>query len=639
MRTARLLQTAALGVLWLQLLLHQQLQAWLLPLLMVQIVLALRQAPPPRLVLHGLTTGCLALGLAGASLADRTAVLQSGCTLLWLLCGIKLLEARQPQEQQRSGLLLLIGIGLAGITAQGLGASLLQAAAALLAMASLLSLHGETQALRSALRRSVALCALALPLLATTFVLLPRLEPLWSVAASQARSGLSERLAPGELAALVADDGLAARLSMAPALLPPPEQRYWRVLVHRSFDGEQWQAGEPARPLAELRPMQGTTPSQQRWMVEPNGLQQRPWSGRGQPRGSATLQVTSTGTLIGRTALEERTLYDLNGTEAAGAWQQLPPTAADLQLPAAANPRLRALGEQWQRQGGSATQRLQLARRWFLQQGFRYTLEPGALGTINPLDGFLFETRAGFCEHFAASFSALMRAAGVPSRVVVGYQGGRWQQPIGSPGYLELRNSDAHAWSEVWLGSSGWVRVDPTAWVVPERVRRSLAASLSAADRASLGVTLPRWLEGLSLQWRSLDYRWQLWVMGFDRQRQRSLLGEGPWQGLIALGAMAVALTAGLAPLLLQGRERDPVKARLQRLLRQLARRGLPLLPGESLSPYCRRIAQQQPALQDDLHTIGLLYDSWRFGPQPPSREQRRALLAALSRIRLPEQA
>jgi hypothetical protein len=177
----------------------------------------------------------------------------------------------------------------------------------------------------------------------------------------------------------------------------------------------------------------------------------------------------------------------------------------------------------------------------------------------------------------------------------------------------------------VWLGSSGWVRVDPTAWVVPERVRRSMAASLSAADRARLGGTLPQWLEGLSLQWQGLDYRWQLWVMGFDRQRQRSLLGQGPWQGLIALGAMAVALTAGLA--------------RLQRLLRQLARRGLPLLPGESLSLYCRRIAQQQPALQDDLHTISLLYDNWRFGPQPPSREQRRALLAALSRIRLPEQA
>jgi transglutaminase-like putative cysteine protease len=353
-------------------------------------------------LLHGFTAGCLALGLAGGSLADRTTVLQSGSTLLWL-----------------------IGIGLAGITAQGLGASLVQAAAALLAVASLLNLHDTTQALRAVLQRSAALCALALPLLATTFVLLPRLEPLWSVAASQARSGLSERLAPGELASLVADDGLAARLSMAPALLPPPEQRYWRLLVHRQFDGEQWQAGAPAKPLAGLRPMQGTNPSQQRWMVEPNGLRQRPWSGRGQPQAATALQVTSTGTLVGTTALQERTLYDLNGTEAAGAWQQLPPTAADLQLPAAANPRLRALGEQWQRQGSSATQRLQLARQWFLQQGFRYTLDPGALGTINPLDGFLFETRAGFCEHFAASFSALMRAAGVPSRVVVGYQGGR----------------------------------------------------------------------------------------------------------------------------------------------------------------------------------------------------------------------
>jgi transglutaminase-like putative cysteine protease len=631
MSSAALLQLLSLALLWLQLLLQGQLQtlvAIVLPLLMA---LRLRQRPLPRPWLLSLTLLALLAWAPGASLGDRSALLQSACNLLWLLSGLKLLEACSHNDQRRCSLLLLLAVGLAALAEQGLAASLLQGLCALLALASLLALEGGPSPLAQVLRRSGVLVALALPLLVATFVLLPRLEPLWSLQIGpRGRTGLGERLAPGELASLVQDDRLAARVSFAGGTPPPPPRRYWRVLVHQRFDGSSWSAGSAPAPLPQL-PLAGAS-VRERWMVEASGLRQRPWSGGGLPT-DPQLQTSARGTLVGRMPLQERSLYGLAPGAGSALWRRMAPSAADLQLPPAANPRLQALGAQWERQGGSPEARLQQARQWFLQQGFRYTLEPGALGNVDPLDRFLFETRAGFCEHYAASFSALMRAAGVPARVVVGYQGGIWQKPLGGDAFLELRNSDAHAWSEVWLPGRGWIEVDPTAWVVPERVRRSLAASLSQEDRQRLSRPAPGWVQLALNEWQGLDYRWQLWVMGFDRQRQRELLGNSRWQGLIALAAMATALGLGLLPLLRQRPGGDAPRRQLERLLRQLERGGQPLQAGESLAAYCRRVGQQQPALAAPLAELQQRYEAWRFGPALNPAAQRQ-LLACLRQAR-----
>ena len=636
MTSALLLQQGCLALLWLQLLLQGQLQTLVALALPLLLLLTLRQRRLPRAVFLALTAAGLLLWGAGASLGDRSALLASACNLLWLLCGLKLLEARSHHERCRVSLLLLLAVGLAGVAEQSLLASLLQGLCALLALTALLALEGGPLPLGRLLRRSSALVGLALPLLLVTFVLLPRLEPLWSLSlGTQGRTGLSQRLAPGELASLVQDDSLVARVSFASGSPPPLQQRYWRVLVHRHFDGNGWSA-DPAKPqpVLALPPPSPEAALLQRWLVEPSSLRQRPWAGVGLPTPVSGLQLGLAGTLQTAKPTAERSLYALVAAPGSGLWQQLAPTAVDLQLPPAANPQLRALGQRWAREGATAEARLALAQQWYVHQGFRYTLEPGALGSIDPWDHFLFETRAGFCEHFAASFSALMRAAGVPARVVVGYQGGVWQQPLGSQPYLELRNSDAHAWSEVWLPARGWVAVDPTAWVVPERVRRSLADSLSAADRQRLSRPAPGWLAAVASQWSGLDYRWQLWVMGFDRQRQLQLLGNSPWQGLWALAAMAVALAAALLPLLglLQRQRGGPDQARrqLERLLRQLERRGYRLEPGESLRHYCLRIAAREPLLADALLALESVYAQWRFSPGVLTARQRREQLAAL---------
>jgi len=631
------LQVACLGLLWLQLLLQGQLQALVALALPLLLLLRLRSQPLARPALWGLTAAVLLLWASGASLGDRSALLASGCNLLWLLCGLKLLEARSQRDQRRCCVLLLVAIGLAGVGAQSLGASLLQGLCVLLALTALMALEGAPRSVGPLLRRSSLLVGVALPLLLASFVLLPRLEPLWNLSlGAQGRTGLSQQLTPGALARLVQDDALAARVSFASGSPPPMQQRYWRVLVHQRFDGSSW-SGElaDASVSPRLPAAAAGAPVLQRWLAEPSGLRQRPWGGVGLPQAGAGLELGLNGTLEAPKVLTERSLYALAAASGSQRWRSVAPTPVDLQLPPAANPRLQALGRQWAREGASAEARVLLAQQWFIKQRFRYTLEPGSLGSIDPLDGFLFETRAGFCEHFAASLSALMRAAGVPARVVVGYQGGQWQQPVGSAPFLELRNSDAHAWSEVWLPSQGWVEFDPTAWVVPERVRRSLAASLSEADQQRLTRPAPSWLAAAVKQWSGLDYRWQLWVMGFDRQRQRELLGSSTWQGLWALVAMAAATAIGLWPLLWAlrrdaGAGSDRPRRQLERLLRQLRRRGYPLEPGESLSQFSQRLAPGEPALATALEQLDRVYTQWRFAPGGASGRQRHHLLAEL---------
>ena len=622
MNTALWLQLACLALLWLQLLLQGQLQTVVAIGLPLLLLLRLRPRPLPRSVLLGLTAGLVLLWATGASLADRSGLLQGACNLLWLLSGLKLLEARSHNEHQRLTVLLLLSVGLAGVTAQSLAASLGQGICALLTLTALLSLEAGPERLGRLLRRSGLLMGLALPVLVTAFVLLPRLEPLWSLqVGGQGRTGLSQRLAPGALARLVQDDSLAARVSFANGSPPLPAQRYWRVLVHQRFDGSSWSA-QPSIAASLLlgnRKPPGVSPIVQRWLVEPSGLRQRPWDGQGQPRPNAPLRPEANGTLTAAKPLIEREMYVLQRGPEVPLWQQIPPSAADLEVPTGVNPQLQNLGQQWGRQAPTAEDRLQLAREWYLQQGFRYTLEPGSLDTTNPLDGFLFKSRAGFCEHFAASFAALMRSAGVPARVIVGYQGGSWQQPLGGTPYLELRNSDAHAWSEIWLPGRGWVGVDPTAWVVPERVRRPLADSLSPADQQRLSRPTAAWFEAAAAQWRGLDYRWQLLVMDFDRQRQLDLLGDSRWQGLKALGAMALALGLGLLPLVWtlrpQNADSDQGRRQLLRLLNTLKKRGHHLGPGESLDRFCHRIAAAEPQLASGLAELCHRYSQWRFDP------------------------
>ena len=495
--------------------------------------------------LQGVGLGLLALQLPGL---DTALPLSWGAIALVVLGGLKLWEARRPAELRRMSLLLLVATGVMAAQLPGLGPSLLQLLTALVALAALLSQElGDGLLPQELLGRSLKLLAAALPLVLVLFLLLPRLGPVFTLPLSQgARTGLSDRIEPGAISSLVAIDAPAVRIGFEGAQPPAEAERYWRVVVLNRFDGRRWErdaaAAAPGPAAGPELPI--TASRDQLWLAEPSRLPLLPWSGRGQPLQSG-LRIGGAGELLNDRPPNERRAYGLGATERPAAWQTTAPSAAALAAatayPPGTNPRLEALGRSW---GTTlpAEQRLEAARRWFQGQPFRYTLQPGGLPRQAPLDAFLFESQEGFCEHYAAAYAALLRAAGVPVRVVAGYQGGRWVPQLGGGGYLDVRQSDAHAWNEVWLAGVGWQRVDPTAWVAPARINPASTGAGAASQRGRGGPLL--WLEQ---QWRGLDLRWTGWILGFNRQAQAALLerllgANRDWLGAVVLAALALCL-------------------------------------------------------------------------------------------------
>lgn len=574
----------------------------------------------------------LALALAGL---QPTALFGGMAIGLGALTALKLWEARSLAERRLVSLLQLVCIGLVAAQRPELAASLLQLLVTLLALAGLLALElGEGLGWRVLLRRSLQVVAAALPVALVLFLLAPRLAPFSSVSLAQGAAavvGLSEQLDPGGIASLAAEDAPAARVAFAAAQPPPPEQRYWRVLVHDRFDGSRWdRSTPPPRPRGDARDLPGgaLTPAglAQLWVAAPSPIAALPWGGAGRPLGRGLL-LDPRGELLVRAPGDQRRVYAIADPQQAAAWPLLPPDPADLALPPGSNPRLEALGASWARLP-TPQQRLQAARDWFAAGDFRYTRTPGTLPDRAPLDAFLFERRQGFCGHYASSLAALLRAAGVPARVVSGYHGGRWVVSLGGEGYLDLRQSDAHAWTELWLPDQGWRAVDPSVWIAPQGLSQPRRIGWAAAE----------WLRQ---QWWGLDIAWTRLWLGFDRDSQESLLRRLlgpllPWLGAVLLLAIAVALAGSLALLQwLQGRSQmDGGRRQLQRLLQLLARRGLVPEPGETLSRFAGRVEQRLPQLAPELQAFVALYQRQRFAPAPAGgvslvrqlRRHRRAL-------------
>lgn len=553
---------------------------------------------------------------------------------LGVLTALKLWEARTLPERRLVSLLQLVCIGLVAAQRPELAASLLQLLVTLLALAGLLALElGEGLGWRVLLRRSLQVVAAALPVALVLFLLVPRLAPFGTLSLGQGAAavvGLSEQLDPGGIAELAVVDAPAARVAFASAQPPPPEQRYWRVLVHDRFDGRRWdRSTPPPLPQSDPRELSGAAAAPgdpaQLWVAAPSRIEALPWGGGGRPLGRGLL-LDPSGELLMRAPRDQRRVYGIADPQAQDAWRWRPPAAADLALPRGRNPRLEALGASWARLP-TAQQRLQAARDWFAAGGFRYTLAPGTLPERAPLDAFLFERRLGFCGHYASSLAALLRAAGVPARVVSGYHGGRWVVPLGGEGYLDLRQSDAHAWTELWLPEQGWRAVDPSAWIAPQGPSQPRRRNWGLAD----------WLQQ---QWWGLDIVWTRWWLGFDRASQESLLRRLlgpwlPWLGAMLLLAVSVALAGSLALLRwLQGRSQaDPGRRQLERLLQLLARRGLEPEPGETLSRFAARVERRWPPLAPELQAFVALYQQQRFAP-PSAAGPQRAGLAQLRRSR-----
>jgi transglutaminase-like putative cysteine protease len=590
----------------------------------------------------------LALALAGAVLSSSRFAFgrDTACALLAAMLAIKPAETASLRDARS-----LLGFGLFAPFAtflldQGPVPLLLGLLGATLALAALLRLaefeSGTGQPLPPRRRFAMVwrLVAIGLPLALAAFWLFPRISsPLWGVPErAMARPGLSDDMAPGEWVDLLNDDRTALRVQFfGPA--PAQSQMYWRGPTLWNFDGRRWTRARWLRDIPAAPVRHGATRWDYQLELEPTDGHQLvalelPLSA---PEGS---QLALDYGLYSRRPLASLTRWRMQSSPPASFEPRLRRTLrnAALALPPGYNPRTLALARQWRRDAGpsSAANDAAIVQRamQMIRDDFGYTLATPLPGR-NSVDEFLFDTRAGFCEHFSSAFVVLMRAAGIPARVVTGYVGG-YRNPIG--GYWLVRNSDAHAWAEVWLEGRGWVRVDPTAAVAPERIYDTLA------DRAPGAGGVLGGFGGLTPMLDLGDWMrrgWNDFVLGFDADRQRRMLrplGLGdlvPARLLALFGTSAALALLWMAWLTARaGRERDPVLRAWRQLEARYARLGLARAPHEPPGRWLARIAEARPDLGDELQRLILRFNNWRYAAHQEGRSAANALARELRRHR-----
>lgn len=562
------------------------------------------------------TLGIVAIG-AGVWLTERTLIgLDAAVMLLLLLFMFKLLEMRNPRDAIVVIYLGFFIVATAFLFDQSILLALYQLFSLLVLVAALVGLQqtaGRNDPSR-ALRTGSVLLLQAVPLMLVLFFLFPRIGPLWSVdtPGGRATTGLAESMAPGDIADLARSSELAFRVQFDEEI-PVHDTLYWRALTLSSFDGRRWShldfasRAEPGNwePLGEPMSYQVTTrATQQPWV----------FSLRGATTEDERLVLTRDFMLRSRRPLSDTTSYratsyqqSLLEPQALTAMQQRLYTI----LPEEVDPRSRAFAAELRSQYSDDAELVQALLRYFNSEPFFYTLRPETLG-VNTNDEFLFDSRRGFCAHFAGAMAFVLRAAGIPARIVAGYQGGEIN-PAGN--YVLVHQFDAHAWVEAWLPGQGWTSVDPTFQVAPQRIERGIQQALqgegSFLEDSPLSAARYRdinWVNRIRLQWDEINFQWQLRVLGFQSDSQAGFfqrwLGTTDWQriGVILLACAALVMIPLALWTLRPGRmPQDPRRRSWARLDRRLQRLDLQAKRGEGPRDWQARLSGALPGSKAEL--------------------------------------
>jgi transglutaminase-like putative cysteine protease len=582
-------------------------------------VVWLRLNAPNRSVVLGVGLGAL----AAVILAFRGPFgREPGIALLVIFMGLKLLELRSERDAMVV-VFLLYFLALTNLLySQSAATTIVMIVTVWLATCVLIGMqHRRAEASTGyRLRLAGTMLAQALPLMVVLFILFPRIHaPLWRTpqdAGGSAVSGLSDTMRLGSIGQLILSDAIAFRV-LFDGPLPPVAQLYWRGPVLSDFDGQTWRTRTSSAP-AGFGLRNAGDPIGYEITLEPHN---RNWlfaleHPRELPAGT---QVTGDYQLLNNSRLQNRFKYRARSHLSSDGYflRSVEDLRPALHLPSGFNPEAQRLGNSWRAAAADDDAILAAALRYYRDNGFAYTLQPPMLG-VHSVDDFLFRTRLGFCEHFAASFVVLMRAAGIPARVVTGYQGGD-VNPVDN--YLEIRQANAHAWAEIFLDDRGWIRVDPTAIVAPSRVEQGLAAALPQGETLPLLMRAEfDWLRQLRFRFDAAANTWNQWVLGYNQERQGQVtryLGIGPnWLNLIAALGAAVLVVFGLIALwvLRQRRPIDPAAAAYGKFCRKLARAGVARLPHEGPRDFLHRLRGQFPTIDPAADEITHLYESLRYG-------------------------
>ena len=530
--------------------------------------LALTSAPlPGRWVLAGV----LAIAIGATWATHKTIVgRDAGVTLVVMLLALKTLELRARRDAMVVFFLGFFVLLSNFFYSQSLPTAMAMVLGLMGLLTALVNAHmtAGKPPLTQALRTASWLALWGAPVMVSLFLFFPRMAPLWGVPADDmaGRSGLSENMRVGEVAALALDDSVALRIRFDTpgGQEPPANTLYFRGPVLSQFDGRNWQADPVLDAMAEpqlrvsgepIRYQMLIEPSKRRWLTLLDAARTEPQippgASVGRLRMSSSLQWLSWRPITDVLRVDAQSHLDFSH----GPLQLTPELKRYLQLPAGSNPRTQALGEHLQAElraqpgAGADTDRLIASALQRLKTGgYTYTLEPGVVDSDHTADDFWFDSKQGFCEHIASAFAVLMRSMGVPARIVTGYQGGDRNSV---DNYWTVRNSDAHAWTEVWIAGRGWVRVDPTGAVAPSRVGQfqRLSPPPGAFASAVGNFVDTGTLEKLRAVWEAVNNRWNQWVINYTQSRQLNLLQslgfESPsWTDLLRLLAGSLSALA-----------------------------------------------------------------------------------------------
>jgi protein-glutamine gamma-glutamyltransferase len=610
-------------------------------ILAVRARLALTGAPLP-----GRWTLILVLAFAvGMTLLTERTLLgkEAGVTLLVVLMALKTLELRARRDAMVVFLLGFFLVLTNFLYSQGplVAAAMLVSVWGLLTALALAHMPVGTPSLEAASRVAARAALLGLPVMIVLFVLFPRISPLWGLPGDAAgRTGLSGSLTMGGVAEIANDDSIALRIRFLDRA-PPPEAFYFRGPVLTLFDGRDWTRqrnpppapppellGRPLRyemllepsrlamvPLLELTPAGGASPPE----VQGFGLSQRPdmqWIAD---------RPIDTPLLIGTQAWTRHRH---------GPRQAVPWLRDDVDLPpGGTSPRTLVWATELRQRPDlrEAPPRalVDAVLQHIREGGYTYTLSPGVYEGPDPVDEFWLDRRQGFCEHFASAFVVVMRALDIPARIVTGYQGAD-AAPV--DGWFIVRNSNAHAWTEVWLAGEGWVRVDPTAAVAPDRIRlgRSLVPppGLVAGTLGSVNPALAATLRGL---WEQIDQRWTQWVLNYSRTRQFDLLRElgvqaPSWHDLayVLIGLLSAASLVGAGWALWDRHRQDPWQRQQRLVAERLARLGVVVAPHEAPRARAARVRAALGPAGEPLARLLERLDAQRYGQPGRHRPEAR---------------
>ena len=583
-------------------------------------------------------TGLLVLATGATYFTHRTlAGHEAGTTYIVVLLSLKTLEMRTQRDAFVIFFLGFFTLLSNFFVSQSLPIAMAMLVGLLGLLTALVNSHmpvGRPPLLQAA-KTAGWMAMMGAPIMAVLFVLFPRIAPLWGVPGDTpgARSGLSESMQVGTIASLALDESVALRVRFNGA--PPPSgDIYFRGPVLTTFDGRDWRALKSAVParlrLAAELEVQGPSVSYQ-VTLEPNN---RPWimvlDATTNPPELSGYRATMTPDLqwIADHPITELVRYSAKSNTAFrhGPQDMVAGLQDYLNLPANYNPRTLQLARELLRDPRYANATAQTLVNVVMGRlrtgGYTYTLEPGVYGT-HTADEFWFDRKTGFCEHIASSFVLLMRAMNIPARIVTGYQGG---QTNTVDGFWTVRQSDAHAWAEVWMAGTGWVRVDPTSAVAPSRIgslvrleapRNVIAQALSRVN--------PQFTVQLRALWEAANNSWNQWVLNYSQSKQLDLLRnlgfESPsWEDLtyLLITLVVAASLVGAAWTLWERHRQDPWLRLLHRATARLRRAGLALPDSAPPRQIATLLQDRTDADRSDLSAIGhwlLRMEAWRYAP------------------------